>query len=52
MVRQILAPGSEWGQAMARPWALVSLFAWLMAAAVVVTMAVELVRWHRARKAG
>jgi hypothetical protein len=46
-----LAPGSDWGKAMAKPWALASLYVWLMAAALLVRIACVIVRARQGRRA-
>jgi hypothetical protein len=46
-----VAPGSNWAKAMTSPWALASLWIWLMAAALVVRIACLIVRALRSRRA-
>ena len=46
-----VAPGSDWARAMAKPWALASLYVWLMAVAFLVRAACLIARALRSRRA-
>ena len=47
----VLAPESVWGKSMSRPWALASLFLWLLAGAVVIVSVYVVLRRRSGRAA-